>query len=133
MKQSSIALATGMLDAPFTSSAPSATNHVALPFTPHSLSSVDSSTPVAAIAHSAEAIRSFAEVGDLRAQVTAVKTGERRFLELLDLFVDLGQLAINLGVLFVLRGFQDPDCDVMKAELGKGAALFEKDANVPRV
>src|SRR4051812_32718270 len=35
-----------MLDAPFTSSAPSATNHLALPFTPHSLSSVDSSTPV---------------------------------------------------------------------------------------
>ena len=44
--QSSIALAIGMLDAPFTSSAPSATNHVALPFTPHSLSSVDRSTPV---------------------------------------------------------------------------------------
>src|SRR5881392_3797277 len=39
-------LAMGMLDAPFTSSAPSATNHFALPFRPHSLSSVDSSTPV---------------------------------------------------------------------------------------
>src|ERR1017187_845458 len=44
--QSSIALAMGMLEAPFTSSAPSATNHVALPFRPHSLSSVESSTPV---------------------------------------------------------------------------------------
>src|ERR1700747_735576 len=46
MMQSSIALAMGMLEAPFTSSAPSATNHVALPFRPHSLSSVESSTPV---------------------------------------------------------------------------------------
>src|ERR1700704_4389084 len=46
MRQSSIALAMGMLEAPFTSSAPSATNHVALPFRPASLSSVESSTPV---------------------------------------------------------------------------------------
>src|SRR5262249_20612735 len=46
MRQSSIALAMGMLEAPFTSSAPSATNHVALLFRPHSLSSVESSTPV---------------------------------------------------------------------------------------
>src|SRR5262249_59197124 len=44
--QSSIPLAIGMLDAPFTSSAPSATNHFALPLRPHSFSSVDSSTPV---------------------------------------------------------------------------------------
>jgi hypothetical protein len=41
-----------MLDAPFTSSTPSATNHVAVPFTPHSLSSVESSTPV----HSAQLV-----------------------------------------------------------------------------
>src|SRR5258705_12246162 len=46
MMQSSIPLAMGMLDAPFTSSAPSATNHFALLFRPHSLSSVDSRTPV---------------------------------------------------------------------------------------
>ena len=48
--QSSMAFAIGMLDAPFTSSVPSATNHFAVPFTPHSLSSVDRSTPV----HSAQ-------------------------------------------------------------------------------
>src|SRR5260221_2210600 len=46
MMQSSIPFSMGMLDAPFTSSAPSATNHFALPFRPHSLSSVESSTPV---------------------------------------------------------------------------------------
>src|SRR5882724_8739203 len=46
MMLSSIALAIGMLEAPFTSSAPSATNHVALLFRPHSLSSVESRTPV---------------------------------------------------------------------------------------
>jgi hypothetical protein len=50
--QSSIALAMGMLEAPFTSSAPSATNHVALLFRPHSLSSVERSTPV----HSAQLV-----------------------------------------------------------------------------
>src|SRR5262245_65706272 len=50
--QSSIALAIGMLDAPFTSSAPSATNHDAPPFSPHSLSSVERSTPV----HSAQLV-----------------------------------------------------------------------------
>src|SRR3954464_11188331 len=46
MMQSSIPLAMGMLDAPFTSSAPSATNHFALLFRPHSLSSVERRTPV---------------------------------------------------------------------------------------
>src|SRR5260370_29885999 len=46
MMQSSIALAMGMLEAPFTSSAPSVTNHVALLFSPHALRSVESSTPV---------------------------------------------------------------------------------------
>jgi hypothetical protein len=51
-RQSSIALASGMLDAPFTSSAPSATNQDAPPFTPHSLSSVERSTPV----HSAQLV-----------------------------------------------------------------------------
>src|SRR5678816_3423271 len=52
MMQSSIALEMGMLEAPFTSSAPSATNHVALPFRPHSLSSVERGTPV----HSAQLV-----------------------------------------------------------------------------
>src|SRR4029450_5228490 len=42
----------GMLEAPFTSSAPSATNHVAPPFRPHSLSSVERGTPV----HSAQLV-----------------------------------------------------------------------------
>src|SRR5258708_29725496 len=46
MMQSSIALAMGMHEAPFTSSAPSATNHVALLFRPASLSRVERSTPV---------------------------------------------------------------------------------------
>src|SRR5690242_12536289 len=46
MRQSSIPFAIGMLEAPFTSSAPSDTNHFALLFRPHSLSSVDSGTPV---------------------------------------------------------------------------------------
>src|ERR1700721_4614004 len=36
----------GRVDAPFTSSAPSATNHVALSCSPHSLNRVDRSTPV---------------------------------------------------------------------------------------
>src|SRR5580693_2917822 len=48
--QSSIALASGMLDAPFTSSAPSATIQDAALCTPASLSSRDSGTPV----HSAQ-------------------------------------------------------------------------------
>jgi len=45
MMQSAMALVMGMLEAPFTSSAPfSRRNHFALPFRPHSLSSVNSST-----------------------------------------------------------------------------------------
>src|SRR5258705_3013457 len=52
MRLSSIALVMGMLEAPFISSAPSATNHFALLFRPHSLSSVERSTPV----HSAQLV-----------------------------------------------------------------------------
>src|SRR5580692_1268106 len=71
---SAIALLMGRVDAPFTSSAPSATNHVALSCRPHSLNRVERSTPV----HSALLHVLVRRIGAVCNTLDEMEPGDRR-------------------------------------------------------